>query len=130
MNQKTLARRSLMNLGGWLGKKCKEERLSYRKAAEKAGLSHATIADIIGGNRPSATTIKKLAGAFCGNGEHQRAALEDFLLSLCGYRSERKEGELSEPLARLMDKLSEFSEAQLELMERFADFVTKIEAKA
>ena len=129
MNQSTLVKRSLTTLGGWLGKKCQEERLSYRKAAEKTGLSHATIADIINGNRPSAATVKKLAEAFSGNGEHQRVAMEDFLLSLCGYRSEKKEGELSEPLARLMDKLSEFSEAQLEIMERFADFVTKIGGK-
>lgn len=126
MNQTNLDRRSLTNLGKWLGKVCQEERLSYRKAAEKAGLSHATIADIINGKRPSAATVKKLAEAFSGNGKHQRVAMEDFLLSLCGYRSEMKEGEISEPLARLMDKLSEFSEAQLEIMEHFAEFVTKI----
>jgi len=126
MNQSNLDRGSLKTLGKWLGKKCQEEHLSYRKAAEKAGLSHVTIAEIINGKRPSAATVKKLAEAFSGNGEHQWVALEDFLLILCGYRSEKKEGEISEPLARLMDKLSEFSEAQLEIMGRFADFVTKI----
>ena len=129
MNQNNIDRSSLKTLGAWLEKKCQEEHLSYRKVGEKAGVSHATIADIIKGNRPSAATVKKLAEAFSGDGGHQRVALEDFLLSLCGYRSEGEEGEISEPLARLMDKLSGFSETQLEIMERFADFVTKIGGK-
>ena len=115
----------LSSLGYWLRERCQAEGLSLRKAAARAGVSHATISDIISGGRPSAATVVKLAKAFSGNGQHQKAALEDFLLSLCGYRSDRAEGRLREPLARLMDKLSEFSDAQLEIMEHFADFVTK-----
>ena len=118
-------RPGLSSLGYWLRERCQAEGLSLRKAAARAGVSHATISDIISGGRPSAATVVKLAKAFSGNGQHQKAALEDFLLSLCGYRSDRAEGRLREPLARLMDKLSEFSDAQLEIMEHFADFVTK-----
>ncbi len=119
-------RPGLSSLGYWLGERCQMEGLSLRKAAARAGVSHATISDIINGGRPSAATVVKLVKAFSGDGQHQKAALEDFLFSLCGYRSDRTEGRLSEPLARLMDKLSEFSDTQLEIVEHFADFVTKL----
>lgn len=119
-------RPDLSSLGYWLRERCQAEGLSLRKAAARVGVSHATISDIISGGRPSATTVVKLAKAFSGNGQHQKAALEDFLLSLCGYRSDRTEGRLREPLSRLMDKLGHFSDAQLEIMEHFADFVTKL----
>jgi len=118
-------RSDLSPLGYWLRERCQADGLSLRKAAAKAGVSHATISDIINGGRPSAATAVKLAKAFSGNGQHQKASLEDFLLTLCGYRSDRAEGRLREPLARLIDKLSEFSDAQLEIMEHFSDFITK-----
>ena len=56
-------------------------------------------------------------------------ALEDKLLCLAGYRTERVEEALSEPLARLLDKLGEFSHSQLEIMEQFADFISKTGGK-
>ena len=120
-------RSTMGNSGGlkqWLEERCQTEHLSLRQAGAKAGLSHATIADIINGARPSADTIKKLAGAFGGNGQLQRIAVEDELLVLSGYRSERPDGEMSEPVARLLDKLTHFSEAQLKVMEHFADFIS------
>lgn len=126
MEQRVLAVDGDKTLARWLAERCQEEHLSLRDAAAKADLSHTTIADIRNGGRPSAETIKKLAGAFGGNGQHQRAALEDLLLTLSGYRSNRPEGELSEPLARLMDKLSQFSDAELEIMGSFADFIAKV----
>jgi transcriptional regulator with XRE-family HTH domain len=110
----------------WLSNRCKDEKLSYRKVAARTGLSHGTIAEIIGGARPSAATVVKLAAAFSPDGQHQRTALEDLLLRLCGYRSGEKEVELSEPLGRLMDKVSHFSEAQLHIVEQFAEFVAKV----
>lgn len=113
-------------LSVWLEKRCKDEGLSYRKAAAMTGVSHATIAEIINGNRPSAATIVKLASAFSGNGQHQKAVLEDLLLSLCGYKSKQSEEEVSEPLGRLMDKVSHLNDAQLSIVEQFADFVAKI----
>ncbi len=116
-------------LGAWLEQQCRAENLSYRQAAARAGVSHATIAAIKNGARPSAATIVKLADAFSSNGTHQRQALKDRLLSLSGYRGESANGELSEPLARLMDRLSGFSEAQLRVMERFADFISETEVK-
>jgi len=109
----------------WLEQRCLDEGLSLRKTAAKADLSHATVADIINGGRPSADTIRKLAAAFSGNGRHQKVALEDYLLILCGYRSARMEGELSEPLARLMDKLSQLNDEQLRIVEQFIDFAAK-----
>lgn len=114
-----------LTVGKWLEERCKEEHLSLRQAAAKADLSHATIADIIKGSQPSAETIRKLAIAFGGDGHHQKAVLEDLLLTLSGYRSNRKEEDLSEPLARLMDKISGFSDEQLKIMEHFADFITE-----
>ena len=110
----------------WLESKCHTDKLSLRKAANKIGVSHNTVASIINGERPSPSTITKMAEAFSGNAQHQRGALEDFLLNLAGYRSDRAEGKLNEPLARLMDKLDNFTPAQLEIMEQFADFIVKV----
>jgi len=117
-------------LAVWLEERCKKEGLSLRQAARKTGLSHATIADILKGVHPSPETIRKLAEAFSESGDHHRLALEDKLLILVGYRSERpKEKELTEPMARLLDKLSELNEPQLKIMGRFADFISQMEAK-
>jgi len=114
-------------LGQWLEERCREEKLSLRDAAAKSGLSHATISDLMRGSQASAETIRKLAAAFSGDGHHQRA-LEDKLLILAGYRSEPLE-ELSEPMARLVDRLSGFSESQIRIMGRFADFIDEMEKK-
>jgi len=110
----------------WLENRCRNDKLSLRKAAAKIGISHNTVASIINGERPSAETIMKLAVAFSENGQYQRTALEDFLLSLCGYRSVQKEVEITEPLGRLMDKVSHFNETQLQIVEQFADFIAKV----
>jgi len=116
-------------LGSWLVERCQKEGLSLRQAAAKTGLSHATIDDIRKGGRASAETIRKLTQAFGGDGR-EMLALEDKLLILSGYRSERPEGEdLSEPMARLLDRLSGFSEPQLRIMERFAEFLAEIPVK-
>ena len=118
------------SLATWLQEKCQKEGLSLRQASAKTGLSHATIADIMNGAHPSPESIQKLAGAFSESGDHHRMALEDKLLNLVGYRSPRpKEKELTEPMARLLDRLSEFNETQLKVMGRFADFVSQLEAK-
>ncbi len=109
-------------LAKWLEKRCKDEKLSYRKAASKAGVSHATIAAIRKGTRPSAATVVKLAEAFGNDGRNQKAALEDHLLGLCGYRSERTDPAPREPLARLLDRLSHFSDEQLKAIENIIDF--------
>lgn len=116
-NDRTLAK--------WLEDRCQKEHLSLRETAARAEVSHTTIAEILNGARPSAETIGKLAKAFGGDGRYQRAVLEDLLLTLSGYRSNRTDGKLSEPLARLMDKLSQFNDGQLEIMEHFAEFITK-----
>jgi len=112
------------SLGEWLKDKCEEERLSLRQVANKTGLSHQTIAGLIEGKKALPQTIKKLAKAFGGD-HHQGIALEDKLLCLAGYRTERPGEELGEPLARLLDKLGEFSHSQLIIMEQFADFISK-----
>jgi len=127
MNQVNVGTRPKNGFGTWLRQKCSEEGLSIRKLAAKAGLSHVTIVEIKNGSRPSAETIKKLAAAFSNNGANQRVALEDYLLSICGYRSERMDGELSESQARLLDKVSQFSQTQFRLVEEFADYVAKVE---
>lgn len=114
------------NLGNWLEEICRRERLSLRQAAAKTGLSHATISDIIKGVQPTSESIKKLAEAFSSDGDHHRQSVEDLLLTLSGYRSEREGSELSEPVARLMDKLSQFSKPQLKVMGRFADFIAEM----
>jgi len=99
-----------------------------RQAAVKTGLSHATIADIIKGASPSPETIKKLSHAFGGSG-NEKLALEDSLLILAGYRTPRSEGvELSVPLAQLMDRLNQFSEPQIKIMTRFADFLAEMDS--
>ena len=114
-------------LGQWLKERCKAERLSLRQAAVRSGLSHATIADIMKGTSPSPETIKKLAHAF-GEDGNQRLALEDSLLILAGYRTERPKGrDLSQPLARLMDMVANFDEPQLKLMAHFAEFLAETE---
>ena len=115
-------------LSQWLKDRCKAEGLSTRQAAAKTGLSHATISDIINGaSLPSPETIKRLAKAF-GEDGNERLALEDSLLILAGYRTQRPDGEdLSQPLARLMDKVANFSEPQLKLMARFAEYLADME---
>jgi len=112
------------SLASWLEERCRDEGLSLRQVAEKTGLSHTTIADIKGGVKVTADTIKKLAGGFGGNG-HQGKALVDELLTFAGYRSESGE-EIKEPVGRLLDKISQFSEPQLKIMESFADFITGV----
>lgn len=117
-------------LGGWLAERCQQESLSLRQTAAKTGISHATVADIIKGSRASPETIKRLAEAFSEGGDHQRLVLEDELLVLAGYRSERPEGqELSLPLAQLMDIVGEFSWPQIKIMARFAEFLAEIPVK-
>ena len=115
-------------LSQWLKDRCKAEGLSTRQAAARTGLSHATISDIINGaSLPSPETIKRLAKAF-GEDGNERLALEDSLLILAGYRTQRPDGEdLSQPLARLMDKVANFSEPQLKLMARFAEYLADLE---
>ena len=121
-----LRNNSTGSLGVWLREKCTEEGLSLRQAAAKTGLSHGTIDDIIKGGGASAETIRKLAQGFSGSGDHQRLALEDELLVLAGYRTRRPEGqEPGQPLARLMDIIGEFSESQLKIMSRFAEFIAE-----
>lgn len=116
-------------LGQWLVERCERENLSLREAAAKTSLSHATIRDVMNNSRASAETIKKLAHAFGGNG-NERLALEDVLLVLAGYRTPRDDhSELSQPLARLMDLVAEFSEPQLKMMARFAQFLGEMEKK-
>ena len=110
----------------WVEEQCRTEKLSLRKAAAKIGVSHTTIASIIKGERPSPGTIAKLATAFASSGQHQREALEDLLLGLAGYRSERAAGDVNEPLARLLDKVTDFTPEELEVMEQFADFIAKV----
>ncbi len=111
------------DLAQWLGGRLRNEHLSLRRAAARTGLSHATIADIIGGNHPSPETIRKLARVFGGDGE-EGLALEDHLLILAGYRTPRPEGEeISIAMATLLDKVGKFSEPRLEMMTGFADFL-------
>jgi len=115
-------------LSDWLRERLERERLSLRKAAAKIGLSHTAIRDILNGVRPTAETVRKLARAFGGNGR-EAMALEDSLLILAGYRSERPGEDMSPLLGRIMDILSGLDEARLELMLHFADFLTKMEDK-
>ncbi len=117
-----------IKLALWLEDRLRSGHLSLRQAAAKTGLSHATIADILNGQRPYPETVMKLARAFGGDGQ-QRLALEDHLLVLAGYRTERHEEELSESMAELMDRVRKFDEPQLKIMVRFADFLIEIESK-
>ena len=111
-------------LGEWLQAKCDQEGLSLRQVAIKVGVSHQTIAGLMNSRKALPQTIKKLAKAFGGD-NHQTIALEDKLLVLAGYRTERPEEALSEPLARLLDKLNDFDVAQLGIVEQFTDFISK-----
>jgi len=117
------------SLGDWLEERCHQESLSLRQAAMKSGVSHATIADILKGGRPSPETVRKLASAFAGNGDHEKMAVQDELLVLAGYRSERPEVQLTQPMAQLLDKLSKFNGRQLKVMGHFADFVAGLSSK-
>jgi len=115
-------------LGNWLKETCQRQRLSLRQAATKTGLSHTTIAQLMKGGSASPETIMKLATAFGGDGK-QRWALEDKLLALAGYRTDRPgREELSEPKAQLLDKLDKLSEPELKVLTRFADFVAELRA--
>ncbi len=116
------------SLGQWLQKRCQREHLSLRQAAAKTGLSHATIADIRKGVHPDPETLRKLAIAFGGDGQ-QRLALEDQLLVLAGYRSERPEEETGVEYGRLLDKIKQLSKSQIKIMGRFADFLMEIEGE-
>ncbi|KKN86953.1 hypothetical protein LCGC14_0262220 [marine sediment metagenome] len=114
-------------IGEWLEEQCKGQGLSLRQAADKTGLSHATIRDIRHNGAASPESIKKLAIAFGGD-NHEMLALEDKLLVLAGYRTSRSQGEEpSQPMARLMDLVAGFSEAELKLMARFAGFLSGME---
>jgi len=112
-------------IGQWLEEACQREGLSLRQAGAKAGLSHGTIEGIIRGASPSPDTIKKLAHAFAGDGQ-QALALEDSLLILAGYRTERS-GDMSQPLGRLIDMVANFDEAKLKLMADFAEYLARME---
>lgn len=109
----------------WLEDRLRSEHLSLRQAAAKTALSHATIADILNGQRPYPETIRKLAQGFTGEGS---LALEEYLLELAGYRAPRPE-QISEAWARVTDKVSRLSEPQLKIMGRFADFLLEVESK-
>ena len=116
------------SIGEWLEGRCQKERLSLRQAAEKIGISHTTIGLIIKGAHAAPDTISKLAAAFSDAGDHHRRALEDELLILGGYRTPSPASQQpSEPLARLMDLVAGFSESQLKLMLRFAEFLSEVE---
>ena len=121
---------STADISQWLKERCKSKNLSIRGAATKTGLSHATIADIINGaTLPSPETIKRLAQAF-GEDGNEKLALEDSLLILAGYRTKRPNGQdISEPMARLMDKVADFDEDQLKLMAQFAEYLANMEKK-
>lgn len=110
------------NLSQWLKGRREEEHLSLRQVATKVGVSHQTIAGLTNGKKALPTTIKKLAKAFGGD-HHQRIALEDKLLCLAGYRTERPEEELSEALAQLMDKAKGLSESRIKIMNQIADLL-------
>lgn len=111
------------DLATWLTETCEKERLSLREAAAKTGLSHGTIRDLKNGVCPSTGSIKKLAEGFSED-IHERLSLEDHLLILAGHRTPRPGQELSRHLARLIDRLSYFDEAQLQMMVRFAEYLT------
>ena len=103
-------------LGQWLEERCKKENLSLRRAATRSGLSHATIAHIANGARPSGETVRKLARAFA-DGPNARLALEDKLLTLAGYRTERPREELNDLLAQLIDKVKDVNESQIKIID-------------
>lgn len=109
-------------LSTWLEDRLKEGHLSLRGAALKTGLSHSTVRDILNGVSPGGDTIRKLAEAFSKDG-HEKFALEDSLLILAGYRSQREGEETKQVLGRLLDAVAHFSEAQLGLVTHFAEFL-------
>lgn len=114
-------------LAEWLKETLKKDHLSLRQAAVKTGLSHGTIEGIRKGASPSPETIKKLTHAF-SEGRNEALALEDRLLVLAGYRTQRPERQDINPMVgRLMDRVSQFSEPRLKLMARFAEFLDGIE---
>lgn len=115
-------------VGQWLKDRCEKKGWSLREAAANIGLSHATIGDIMKGVQPSSESIRKLTVAFGGNGL-RKLVLEDELLTLAGYRTERPEGGISESMGRLMDRLSTLSESQIKVIGRFADFLAEVEGK-
>ena len=116
-------------VGRWLEDRCQKAGFSLREAGRKAGVSHSTIRDIMNGTSiPSPRTIRKLAGAFT-DGHNQSKALEDTLLVLAGHVTKPEAKAISEPMARLLDIISDFSEPQLKVMTRFADFLAEVEAK-
>ncbi|MBA7650605.1 hypothetical protein ES703_58415 [subsurface metagenome] len=121
-----MEQKSTDGIGQWLKEMCEKEGLSLRQAAARAGVSHATIAKAIRTNSTSPETIRKLAHAFGGDGQAARLALEDKLLILAGHRTNHPKEELSEPMARLLDKLSHFSEPELKVIGRFADFLSEM----
>lgn len=112
-------------VGEWLKERCQREGLSLREAGVKTGLSHGTIESVIGGNSPSPETIKKLARAFGGNSQ-QGLALEDSLLIMAGYRTERS-GDMSQALGRLIDLVADFDDTRLKLMGDFAEYLERME---
>ena len=117
------------SIAQWLKETCQKQGLSLRQAAARTGLSHGTIEGILKGASPSPETIKRLAQSF-GSDHHERLALEDSLLILAGYRTQRPDGQdLSQPLAQLLDKVAHFDEAKLKLMADFAKYLSGLEKK-
>lgn len=113
-------------LGGWLKEKCQQEKLSLRQAAARTGLSHGTVEGIIKGASPSPQTIRKLVEAFARS-ENERLALEDHLLMLAGYRTQRASvKELPQPVARLLDLVAQFNDKKLKLVVDFAELLTQV----
>jgi len=105
----------------------KRGKLSASGVAAKTGLNRFTITNIIQGTTPTPESIGKLAAGFA-DGPNEIQALTDHLLVLAGYRTERPEGDASEEMARLRDKVSGFSDAQLIIMTEFADFLIEIKS--
>ncbi len=114
---------SVGGLGQWLKERCQEEHLSLRQAGERASLSHSTVHTILKGGHASAETVTKLAHAFGSDG-NQRIALEDELLILAGYRTRQEH--ISQPLAELLDIVSNFSESQIRVVSSFATYLTEV----
>lgn len=116
----------ISGIGQWLKDVCQKQGLSLRQAAARTGLSHGTIEGILKGTSPSPETIKRLAQSF-GEDGNEKLALEDSLLILAGYRTQRPDGQdLSQPLARLLDRVAHFDEAKLKLMADFAEYLTRL----
>ena len=110
----------------WLKERCERERLSSRDAGIKCGLSHVTIAEILNGQGVRADTIKKLVQGFATS-EAEKLALEDKLLILAGFRSERSESVLTEAQATLIETVKLASKAEVEVILSFVDFLKAIE---